>query len=165
MASLYEINKTYLEVLENGFKIDEETGEILFDKDDLERIESEFSEKVDNIACYIKDLLALNEAIKNEKKNLDDRMNTNTKKIEWLKSYLSWSMKVRELDKYETPRSKISYRSSKKVEVTDLEQIPAEFIKTKTESSIDKKAVMEAFKNGQTVNGVEIIESRNIQIK
>ena len=68
MRSLYEINKDYLEVIENSFKVDEETGEILFSVDDLETLETEFKDKVDNVACYIKDLEALNASIKEEKK-------------------------------------------------------------------------------------------------
>ena len=165
MATLYEISKAFKDVLDNDFHIDEETGEILFDKDDLEKIEGEFSEKVDNIGCYIKDLLALNDAIKNEKKALDERMKANQKKVDWLKDYLSWSMNVRDLSKYETPRNKISFRSSKSVDVKDISLVPEQYIRTKTETSVDKKAVMDAFKNGEDIKGVEIIESRNIQIK
>ena len=54
MRSLYEINNDYVNVIENGFSIDEETGEILFDKTNLDELEIEFKEKADNIACYIK---------------------------------------------------------------------------------------------------------------
>ena len=61
---LYEINQHYLEVLENGFSFDEETGEILFDKENLDQLEGAFEEKVDNIACYIKDLEGLKSAKK-----------------------------------------------------------------------------------------------------
>lgn len=161
MATLYEIDQRYL----NAFKVDEETGEVTLDQDELEKIEGEFKDKVDNIACFIKDLTALNASIKAEKKAFDERIKSNESKIESLKKYLAYSLEIRDLSKYETSRNKISFRSSNSVEVLDEAKVPAEYIRTKTETSVDKKAVMDALKNGAEVEGCELKTSRNIQIK
>lgn len=161
MPSLYEIDQRYL----NAFKVDEETGEVTLDEDELEKIEQDFQEKFDNIACYIKDLTALNVAIKDEKKSLDDRIKSNTSKIESLKRYLTRSLELRDLNKYETAKNKVSFRSSKSVDVIDESKVPEEYIRVKTETSVDKKAVLDALKGGAEIAGCELKESKNIQIK
>lgn len=71
---IYEIEKAYLDVLENSYHIDEETGELLFDESDLEMLQGEIENKVDNYACYIKNLRGDNLSIKDEIKRLNDRI-------------------------------------------------------------------------------------------
>ena len=51
--NLYEINKTIEEVINNGFSIDNETGEVLFESSDLDSLNEQFDENADNIVCYI----------------------------------------------------------------------------------------------------------------
>ena len=92
MSSLYELDKEY-ELALNNFKVDEETGEVFFNNELLEQLEGDYKQKVDNIACYIKDLQALSQSIKNEKANLDERLKANDKKIDSLKNYLFVSLK------------------------------------------------------------------------
>ena len=45
--NLFEISKAYEEVIENGFKEDSETGEILFDEESLDELIGDFNSKVD----------------------------------------------------------------------------------------------------------------------
>ena len=52
--NIYEINKAIEDILEDGFSVDEETGEILFDESNLNALDAEISEKIENVACYIK---------------------------------------------------------------------------------------------------------------
>ena len=56
--NIYEINKAIEDILEDGFSVDEETGEILFDESALNALNAEISEKIENVACYIKNLTA-----------------------------------------------------------------------------------------------------------
>ena len=49
---LYEIDKRCMEVLEQGFSVDEETGEILFDAENMDKLDVEFNDKVDNVNPY-----------------------------------------------------------------------------------------------------------------
>lgn len=165
MRSLYEINKDYLEVIENSFKVDEETGEILFSVDDLETLETEFKDKVDNVACYIKDLEALNASIKEEKKALDDRLKANDKKVKALKEYIVTGLNIRDMQGLETPRNKISFRKSSSVEVLNEDLIDRKYFKEKIEYSLDKKAVMAELKSGNPVAGCMLLEKDNLQIK
>lgn len=163
--SLYEINNDYLVALDNAFIVDEETGEIILREDLLNKLEGEFKDKADNICCYIKDLESLTDAIKAEKKALDERLKANESRVESLKKYLSESLKIRAIDKLETPRNKISFRSSKSVEVLDEMLISDAYWKEEVVKKLDKKTILDALKNGETVEGCQLLVKSNIQIK
>lgn len=75
MANLYEINEQILSC------VDMETGEII-DADKLQDLQLAFDEKVEGIACWIKNLLSDAAAIKAEKDALAEREESN----EWLSS-------------------------------------------------------------------------------
>lgn len=163
--NLYEIDKHYQEVLENGFSFDEETGEILFDAESLDQLQGEYKEKIDNIVCFVKSLEALNNAIKNEKKALDERIKFNDNKIERLKSYVSESLKQRQLKKFETSKNKLSFRKSESVNVLDESLLDKKFMKEKTTYTPDKTSIKKALKNGEEVSGAVLELKENLQIK
>lgn len=163
--NLYEIDKHYQEVLENGFSFDEETGEVLFDTESLDTLQGEYNEKIDNIVCFIKDLEALNGAIKNEKKALDERIKMNDNKIERLKNYIIGSLNQRQLKKFETSKNKLSFRKSESVNVLDESLIDKKFMKEKITYSVDKTSIKKALKNGEVVDGATLEVNENLQIK
>lgn len=163
--NLYEIDKHYQEVLENGFSFDDETGEILFDTESLDKLQGEYKDKIDNIVCFIKDIEALNLAIKNEKKALDERIKMNENKIERLKSYVSESLKQRQLKKFETSKNKLSFRKSESVNVLDESLLDKKFMKEKTTYTPDKTSIKKALKNGEEVSGAVLEVKENLQIK
>lgn len=162
MSSLYELDKEY-ELALNNFTVDEETGEVLFNNELLEQLEGDYKKKVDNIACYIKDLQALSQNIKAEKANLDERLKANDKKIESLKNYLFVSLERREISKLETARNKLSFRKSTSLIVEDEKLVPRKY-KVVTEK-IDKKAITDVIKSGKNVKGCYLQENYNLQIK
>ena len=164
MATLYELSKEYTEAL-NNFSVDEETGEVIFDKNKIDHIESNIKDKADNIACFIKNLTALSDSIKAEKNALDERLKANDKKIESLKKYITSAMELAEMDRLETARNKITFRTSKKVIISDDDAVPEKFIKLEITSKVDKKAIGEALKAGEVVNGCYLEVNNNIQIK
>ena len=158
--TLYDINNKILEILEKGISINEETGEF-FDFEDLEQLELNKTEKIENIALFIKNLTILDEGLKREIKVLQERKKSNEKKIERLKEYLSSFL----TDKLETPKVKLSFRKSEKLMIEDEESIPAEFWKTRITETIDKIELKKAIKKGLKLKNVAIVEQRNLQIK
>lgn len=164
MATLYELSKEYTEAL-NNFSVDEETGEVIFDQKKIDHIENDLKDKADNIACFIKNLTALSESIKAEKNVLDERLKANDKKIESLKKYITSAMELAQMDRLETARNKITFRTSKKVIISDDDAVPEKFIKLEITSKVDKKAIGEALKAGEVVNGCYLEINNNIQIK
>lgn len=163
--NIYEINSSIQRVLENGFIADPETGEILFDEENLDELEAQFDEKIDSVACYIKDLDALNNAIKDEKKALDERKAVNEKKIEYLKKYIVDALKLRDMKKFESAKNKISFRKSTSVEITNADAIDSKYIVEKVTTSPDKKKIAEDLKAGKEVNGCTLVTKSNVVVK
>lgn len=172
---IYEIEKAYLDVLENSFHFDEETGEVLFDESDLEALQGEIESKVDIYACYIKNLRGDNLAIKEEVKRLNDRMKRNDKIAENLEKVIARAItETLKKDKLVTSRNSITFRSSSKLIIDDEEEFIRknfdndEIIKIKVERSVDKmklKKMISDADNPVSFDGVRIEKNKNIQIK
>ena len=163
--NIYEINKAIEDILEDGFSVDEETGEILFDESDLNALDAEISEKIENVACYIKNLTADISALKEEEKNLSARRKQKERKIDSLKGYINYAMELSGRKSLESPRCKVSFRKSSSVEVPDINALDKDYITKTIEIKPNKVAIKEALKEGKTVEGAEIVERQNLQIK
>lgn len=163
MASLYELDGMVLTVLEDGLVFDEETGEVLFDVDNLEALEMERNEKLEAVACYVKGLEAEAAAIKAEEKALKDRREAKEKKAERLRAYVSDSMSFFGDTKLETARVALSFRKSEAVIIEDEAIIPDEWLVYKP--SVNKAGIKKALKAGLPVQGAQLVERRNLQIK
>lgn len=170
MATLYEINQELIEFLENGFNlacVDMETGEIDEQKaaEYLEALQIEWTEKVENIALYIKNLDAEAEAIKEEEKSLKARREAKEKKAERLREYLKTSMLTSNKQKFETAKVALSFRASKSVIIDDMENLDKSYITEKVTYSADKTAIKKAIESGWTVEGARIEVNQNLQIR
>ena len=139
---------------------DQETGEIL-DSDRLDQLEMERDTKIENIALYIKNLTADAEALKAEKQSFAERQKAAENKAESLKKYLANYLAGQ---KFSTPKVAISFRKTSSVNVTDISQLPEEFLKF-ADPTPDKTAIKNAIKAGTTVTGAEIVEGQSISIK
>lgn len=155
MPNLYEINNEILACL------DLDTGEIL-DVEKLEALNIEKSQKIENIACLIKNQRADAKAIAEEVKSLTERMKRTERGAERLERYLSDALVG---ENFSTRKCAVSFRRSERVEITDEAQIPREFIKTSTAESVDKVAIKAAIKAGRAVDGCQLIKNLNISVK
>lgn len=164
MASLYEIDQAVLVVLENGLIFDEETGEILFDEDNLGELELERNAKLEAVACFIKGLEADAEAIRAEEKALAERRRVKEAKAERLRDYLAGSMQKFGDTKLETARVSLSFRKSEAVEIVSAVELPEAYWKQAAPTP-DKTAIKKALKSGIDVAGAELVERQNLQIK
>lgn len=179
MANLYDINEKLYFIIENG--LEPETGEILDETALYEAInetELELTSKLENIACYIKNLSADVEALKEEKKKIAQRQKTKENKIESLKRYLDNYFRYAQPDyfekegkfhKFETPKCVIGYRKSDTVAITDVNKIPTEYIKPRVikETDISKENIKKYLTENpdNEVSGARLLHNKNIQIK
>lgn len=159
---LYEINKAIEDVINNGYSVDEETGEILFTSDNLEQLEIDRNDKIEGVALSVKNYKALAEDIKREEANLKARRESALKKAEWLENFLSTTLCGL---KFESPKVAIGYRKSSKVVIADGVSLPEEYIKTTIKIEPDKIAIKNAIKSGAKIPGCSVVELQNIQIK
>lgn len=154
--TLYEINEAIMAC------VDVETGEII-DIDRLNALEMERDRKISNVACWIKDLKAEAEAIKAEKQALDKRQKAAENKAERLKE---WLQGILQGEKFKDSRCAISYRKSERVDFADnfnFDTLPDYMKKVTVEPR--KTEIKDYLKTGATIEGVELVESSNIQIR
>jgi hypothetical protein len=116
--------------------------------------------------CYvIKQLDYDCEQIDNEIARLNKLKKVRANLTDRLKNTVSSAMQLFEVEKIETPLIKLSFRNSESVEITNEQQLDAKFIVTKTVSTPDKKAIKDAIKNGEVVEGATISYNKNLQIR
>ena len=157
--TIYEIDQAIMEC------VDLETGEII-DTEQLDRLQMERDAKLENVACWIKDLKAEAEALKNEKQALAERQKVAENKMESLKKWLAYALQG---EKFKTPKCAISFRKSEAVEVTDegLENLMKEHdeLLTYKEPEPNKTAIKQALKDGLSVEGVQLVQNTSTIIK
>lgn len=155
MASLYQINQAIMAC------VDAETGEII-DAEALDALLMQKDEKLEGIACWIKNLQSDALAYKAEKDAFAARQKAAENKVESLKRYLAEALQGQ---KFSTAKCAVSFRKSEKVDIPDESIVPMAFMKEKITYEPDKTAIKAAIKAGQEISGCKLIESMNTQIK
>lgn len=163
--SLYEIASDLYTVINDGLIFDEDTGEIVWDGENLGELQATFDDKAEAVAMFVKNLEADAEAIKAEEQALKKRREVKERKADRLREYLLECLDVNGLSLVDTPKARISTRRSTYVNVTDDGKVPESFRKVKTVESIDKTAIGKALKAGDEVDGCELAERRSLQIR
>lgn len=162
---LYEITSELRQLLE----IDDQEYYL----DTIEALELEFEQKVDGIACYIKELQSECEAIKLEEKNLNERRKVKETKIESLKIYVMNEMKAVGKKKIETTRNVLSIRKTAQSikfenEKELIDRMSKEndnrFLKY-SQPTLDKTKIKEYIKDGGNIDGVWLEAGESFNLK
>ena len=162
---LYKIDKAIEEAINLG--TDLETGELL-SIDEVEALMLEKQTKIENIACWIKNLKSDLEALKAERDSFNQRIKQTNTKLVSLTAYLEFCLNG---EKFESEKCKITYRKSETVEIENepaflgwAEEYGDEYLRYKT-PEIDKTKLKESIKHGAEIPFVELKEHQNMQIK
>nr|DAW09659.1 MAG TPA: resistance protein [Caudoviricetes sp.] len=153
MATLYEINEQIARL------VDPETGEIA-DFEAFEKLNLDLDTKIKNIALWIVNLRSDAEQLEEQEKKFRDRKTAAKNKAESLKNLLDGFLSG---EKRSFPEVVISYRKSEQVTVDDDAKLDDRFLRIKTE--IDKTALKDALKHGESIEGARLEVKNNIQIK
>ena len=125
-------------------------------------------DKLNGLIYAVKRLEAEQEMLRAEKVRLDKELKRQEKNKETLKGFISLIMEAMNTKKFDGTAGKLSYRKSKSIEVssdfTELHQ-NEEYVKKDITFKIDKKALKTLLEGGQAIEGAEIIEKNNLQIK
>lgn len=183
MSSLYQINDqvdSIMAKIQNAF--DESTGEIvdeelyLKSQKELDNLEIAQNDKIENIACYIKNLCSEVFALENEIKTFSQRKKVKENQLKRVKEYLANFLKLKGIKKIETPKAVVSFRKSEVLEITDEEELleygkyRGDFLKYR-EPEIDKAELKKYIKlcidieEDEMPKGARIVEKQNLQIK
>lgn len=178
--NLFEINESMINLLE--YHVNDDTGEVIETEEEFNElynsIQLDLHTKLDNTNCLQKMIDGEIDVIDKEIKRLTAEKKARERKREWLKNRVDYfvrsqftdengNLNTEGLNKYklDLPHSKIGYRKSDSVEVTDIDKLPEEYIKTKIEKNPDKVAIKNAIKDGKEITGAKIVTNYNIQIK
>lgn len=166
MPSLYQISKDLEAVIDGGLVFDTETGEVIWDSDNLEDLQAAFDDKLEACGLFLKNLNAEAKAIREEEKALAERRRIIERKAERMNAYVLDALldKV-EGHKFSTPRLALSTRKTASVGITDETLLPDDFVTVKTTMQPDKSAIKKAIKAGESVPGACIIEDYSLQVK
>lgn len=163
MNSLFKISNDMQlivnELIANGGELTDEL------QDQLQITESQMKQKASGYAQVIRAMKYDNDVVDAEIKRLQAIKKVRKNTTERLENALSDAMQQFEMDVIETPTTKISFRSSQSVEITDENAIDKQFITQIITTKIDKMEIKRAIKGGATVDGAELITNKNLQIK
>ena len=159
---LYEIDRAITSVINLGFVVDEETGEILFDADNLEALEAAREAKLEGCAVFVKSLEAEAAALKAEETALAERRKAKEARAERIRAYMANSMLAAGETKLETARCALSFRKSEAVEL-DETLLSEEWFAIK--KAPDKAGIKKALKSGIHIAGAQLVTRQNLQVK
>ena len=160
--SLYEINQAILSL------VDEETGEIL-DIEGLAALQMEREHKIENVACWVKNLVAEGAALRAEEVNLAERRKKIERKVERLKAYLEDALAG---EKFESTRCTVNFRKTSRVEISDI-HAAAEWaddnglrdIVTYSAPTISKTEISKLLKEGREIPGCALVDGVSMSVK
>lgn len=159
---LYEINEQLERLLELDTErmVDTETGEIL-SAEQINELMMAREEKIEGCLLVIKNKEYEAECIAAEIKKLTERKRALENKAKWLRGYVSNSLNG---EKFSTARVAVTYRKGEKVEITcPTTELPENYRTIKYDP--DRIALKEALKNGEEIDGVQLVTTLNMQIK
>ena len=160
--SIYEIDRAILSL------VDPETGEIL-DGEAFDQLQMERETKLENVACWIKNLVAEGAALRAEEVNLVERRKTVERKVERLKKYLAYALGG---EKFQTTKCAVTFRKTSKVEVSDARSV-AEWCEDNglgdlvayAAPTVSKSELSKLLKTGAEIPGAEIVEGISMGVK
>ena len=156
MSSLYDIKNKFVELALREDLTEEESKEL------STLLATELTNKSTNIIGFIRNTELTLDAVDIEIKRLQDMKKTTANKLEKFKNYVEQNMTQLGIEEINTTLGKMSFRKSPpSVEIINEDLIPEEYIKVKTERSIDKKAILDTYKeNGELVDGTRIVSDK-----
>lgn len=164
--TIYEIDDQIRQIIEQGFTVDEETGELLTDLSRLDELQILREQKIENTACYLKNIAAEANELKVEENNLKERRRVLDNKIARLKDYLKYALGG---ENFTAPRAQIRFRHSTIVSIDSdfiewAEKHDPDLLRYK-DPEPDKTAIGKLLKAGDSVPHASLVDNLSMTIK
>ena len=145
-------------------KIAEQEGEITEeDMQMLNELEIAKNDKLEGYGVIIREMKSEIDECDAEMKRIKEIADRKKNAMERLKKSLQEFMIGNEIDKFESVKVKLSFRKSQSLEIEEVAIIPEDLMRIKKEP--DKTAIKEFIVNGGELQGVHLLDKKNIQIK
>lgn len=163
--SLYMLTDELAAVINGGLVVDEETGEIVFDLDNIEALEASVADKVKAVSLFSASQRSLAKMRKEAAQRMKHSADQIEKRADDMDEYVISCLK-KIGGRIETPEATISIRKCPaSVQVVEEWNVPRRYWKAKTTETIDKVAVKEALKQGKDVPGCALVVNEKLSIK
>lgn len=163
--TLYEIAQEYRADLEKLAELDLDDATLT---DTLDSMGGELQVKAQSVACFIRNLEATGEQIKQAEAAMAARRKALENRAARIKDYLLASMLVAGVQKIECPLFRMSVRDNPPaVEVYEPARIPQQYMRQPEPPppAPDKTAIKEALKAGQEVPGCKLTTGKRLEIR
>ena len=152
---------------EDDMLIDEETGELVSVSQALDALRMEREAKLENVACWVKNLSAEADAIREEENQLLKRRKAAETKAANLKAWLLAAMTREDgtTDKLKTGRVMISVKRNPPSTVVDEALLPSSYKVAKITYQANKELIKRELLAGGEVPGAHLEYGRSVVIK
>ena len=152
---------------EDDMLIDAETGELISVSQALDALLMEREAKLENVACWVKNLSAEADAIREEENRLIKRRKAAETKAANLKAWLLAAMTREDgtTDKLKTGRVSISVKRNPPSTVVDDELLPSTYKVAKITYQANKELIKRELLAGGEVPGAHLEYGRSVVIK
>ena len=152
---------------EDDMLIDEETGELISVAQVLDALRMEREAKLENVACWVKNLSAEADAIREEENRLIKRRKAAETKAANLKAWLLAAMTREDgtTDKLKTGRVSISVKRNPPSTVVDDDLLPSTYKVAKITYQANKELIKRELLSGGEVPGARLEYGRSVIIK
>ena len=160
--TLKEINEmihNIEQLIQDG--VDPEEIQLLLDAKEM--AEMERSAKLEGCAMLIKNLENENLGLKTEKDRFDKRIKRNNDVIERVRQNMTDTLLTVEGNRVKTDKFTFGFRKSTKVEVSDIDSIPTQYVKV--ERTISRSELAKALKAGEHIEGAKLVENQKLSIR
>ena len=152
---------------EDDMLIDEETGELVSVSQALDALRMEREAKLENVACWVKNLSAEADAIREEENRLIKRRKAAETKAANLKAWLLAAMTREDgtTDKLKTGRVMVSVKKNPPSTVVDDALLPSTYKVAKITYQANKEMIKRELLAGGEVPGAHLEYGRSVIIK
>ena len=156
--TLYQMTEAYRTLLDT--ETDEEVLALLSGLDGAIRTKSE---GIVRVMRHLEHMASAQEA---ELADMRERARRNRARVEWLKEYVKSQMAILELDELDAGPFRLRIVTSPPaVQIDDASLVPEEYLRTKSEVSVDKRAILDGFRDyGEIPEGVSITRGQSLRI-
>lgn len=133
-------------------------------EDTLESLEDTLEGKVESLSFIYRQMGADAEFYKAEEERLSKKRKVIEARRERLKQYLAEQLEIAGRDEVKTATAKVVFQvNPPSVYIEDEEKIPPLYVRYVR--SVDKKALLQALKNGEAIEGAALHREKSLRVK
>lgn len=162
---LYQLTQQHRE-LERLAEVEELDEQAV--RDTLDGLTGEIQAKAQSVAAMVLNLEAWARAAEDASKAMAERAQRANRKAEWLRQYLSMNLQAAGVTKIDTPELSVSFRKNPvSVQIAPGTVLPARFLvqPEPPPARPDKKAIADALKAGESIEGCALVQTERLVIR